>query len=42
MSCHMRAPIKVSVSLSMWRFPKIRGTILGGPHNKDYSVLGSV
>ena len=23
-------------------FPKIRGTIFGGPHNKDYSMLGSI
>ena len=24
-------------------FPMIRGTIfLGGPHNKDYSILGSI
>ena len=25
-----------------WGFPKIRGTILGGPHNKDYNILGSI
>ena len=23
-------------------FPKISGTILGGPYNKDYSILGSI
>ena len=23
-------------------FPKIRVTIFGGPHNKDYSILGSI
>ena len=23
-------------------FPKIRGTFFGGPHNKDYSILGSL
>ena len=23
-------------------FPKIRGTFLGGPHNKDYSFLGCI
>ena len=23
-------------------FPKIRGTLLGGPYNKDYSILGSI
>ena len=21
---------------------KIRGTLIGGPHNKDYSILGSI
>ena len=26
----------------IWGFPKIRGTLLGGPHNKDYSILGSI
>ena len=26
----------------IWRFPKIRGTFLGGPNNKDYSILGSI
>ena len=26
----------------MWGFPKIRGTILGGPYNKDCNILGSV
>ena len=28
-----------------FRFPKIRGTLLGGPYNKDYkdySILGSI
>ena len=25
-----------------WEFPKIRGTFLGGPHNKDYNILGSI
>ena len=23
-------------------FPKIRGALFGGPHNKDYSILGSI
>ena len=23
-------------------FPKIRSTLLGGPYNKDYSLLGSI
>ena len=25
-----------------WGFPKIRGTLLGGLYNKDYSMLGSL
>ena len=25
----------------IWGFPKIRGTIFGAPHDKDYSILGS-
>ena len=25
-----------------WGFPKIRGTFSVGPHNKDYSILGSI
>ena len=27
---------------NIWGFPKIRGTILGGPYNKDYSIWGSI
>ena len=27
---------------TVWGFPKIRGTFLGGPHNKDYSIWGSI
>ena len=26
----------------VWGFPKIRGTFLEGPNNKDYSILGSI
>ena len=26
----------------MGGFPKIRGTLFGGPHNKDYGILESV
>ena len=26
----------------IWGFPKIRGTLSGGPYNKDYSILGSI
>ena len=29
-----------AVSPLKWGFPKIRGTLFGGPHNKDYSILG--
>ena len=25
----------------MWGFPKL-GVLLGGPHNKEYSILGSI
>ena len=26
----------------MWGFPKIIGTLFGGPYNKDYNILGSI
>ena len=26
----------------IWGFPKIRGSIFGGPHNKDCSISGSI
>ena len=26
----------------IWGFPQIRGAHFGGPHNKDYSILGSI
>ena len=26
----------------IWGFPMIKGTSLGGSHNKDYSILGSI
>ena len=25
-----------------WGFPRIRGTLFGGPHKKDCSILGSI
>ena len=25
----------------IWYFPKIKGTLVGGPDKKDYSILGS-
>ena len=28
--------------LLIWGFPKIKGTLFGGPHNKDYSIWGSI
>ena len=28
--------------LSGLGFPKIGGNLFGGPHNKDYSILGSI
>ena len=27
---------------SKWGFPRIRGTFFGGPHNKEYSIWGSI
>ena len=27
---------------NIWGFPKIKSTIIGGHHNKDYSILGSI
>ena len=32
----------LKVAWSSWGFPKLRGTLFGGPHNKDYSILGSI
>ena len=29
-------------TIHKWGFPKIRGTFFGVPHNKDYSILGSI
>ena len=31
-----------TLSFSVMGFPKVRGTFLGGAHNKDYSILGSI
>ena len=31
-----------TMSKLLWVVPKIRGTIFGDPHNKDYSILGSI
>ena len=28
--------------IQKWGFPKIRGTLFRGPHNKDYSILESI
>ena len=32
---------KMETTIQGLGFPKFRGTFLGGPHNKDYSILGS-
>ena len=32
--------IDTYIYIYIWGFPKIRGTILGGPYNKGYSILG--
>ena len=32
----------LQAGLEIWGFPKISGTLFGGPHNKDYSILGSI
>ena len=29
-------------TLSIWEFPKIRGTLFWGPYNKDPSILGTI
>ena len=28
--------------IPIWWFPKIKGTFFGGPHNKEYNILGSI
>ena len=33
---------KRAASTPIWRSPKIRGTLLGVPINKDSSILGSL
>ena len=35
-------PVLFSVGILYMGVPKIRGTILGGLHNKDNSILGSI
>ena len=30
----------LSVVQDIWECPKIRGTLFGGPYNKDCSILG--
>ena len=30
------------IRVVFWRFPKVKGTFLGGPHDKDYRVLMSI
>ena len=31
-------PSKARANSSKWQFPKIRGTLLGGPYNKDPTI----
>ena len=33
---------ELEVRCRIWGFPKIRGTFVGGPYNKDYSILVSI
>ena len=28
--------------IGVYRFPKIRGTLVGGPYNKDHSIWGAI
>ena len=34
--------IEITIVGAIWGFPKIRGTLFGGPYNKGYSILGSI
>ena len=36
------APLGFRVYGEIWVVPKIRGPLFRGPHNKDYSILGSI
>ena len=36
-------PIRYYTSIcKKWEFPKLGGYLIGGPHNKDLSTLGSI
>ena len=35
-------PYTLNPTNPKWGFPKIRDTLFGGLHNKDYSILGSI
>ena len=37
-----QAKKSATVPQRIWGFPKIRGYLFGGPHNKDHSTLGSI
>ena len=39
---HWTAELRMIYGGVIWGFPIIRGTLFGGPHNKDYSILGSI
>ena len=32
----------VGSSVQSWEFPKIRGTLFGGPYNKDPTIWGTI
>ena len=40
-ACHCSSSAWSTV-FRIWGFPKIRGTLFWNPHNKDYSILGSI
>ena len=33
---------RAEMHTAIWGFPKIRGTLFGGLHNKAFSILGSI
>ena len=37
-SVGLRADIWAEGLMSIWEFPKIRGTLIGGPYNKDPTI----
>ena len=41
-SHQLNGMMRLSCSERKWGFPKIRGTLFKGSHNKDYRILGSI